>query len=137
MVTLVELTVIRASIERCFDLARSIEVHLAGNIHWGEAAVASAGVTTGLLETGHAASKSTPGRSGGYGSPAGRGRSAANVVCDVVGVCFDKKVDVLRKAGLSVKDNRIPPNNEIFNAMGMEGGQKVFVVLVQWALLLR
>ena len=48
MVTLDELTVIRAPIERCFDLARSVEVHLAGNVHWGEAAVATAGVTSGL-----------------------------------------------------------------------------------------
>ncbi len=50
--TLVELTVVNAPLERCFDLARSIEVHLAGNIHWGEAAVASAGLTAGLLEAG-------------------------------------------------------------------------------------
>ena len=35
-----EVTIIRAPIERCFDLARSVEVHLAGNVHWGEAAVA-------------------------------------------------------------------------------------------------
>lgn len=33
MVRLEELTVIRAPIERCFDLARSVEVHLAGNVH--------------------------------------------------------------------------------------------------------
>jgi len=46
MVTLREHTVIAASIERCFDLARSVEVHLAGNVHWGESAVASKG---GLL----------------------------------------------------------------------------------------
>ena len=37
MITLEELTLIRAPIERCFNLARSIEVHLIGNIHWGEA----------------------------------------------------------------------------------------------------
>ena len=48
MVTLEGLTVIRAPIERCFDLARSVEVHLAGNIHSGESAVALAGVTSGL-----------------------------------------------------------------------------------------
>jgi hypothetical protein len=47
-----EVTRIRAPIERCFDLARSVEVHLAGNIHWGEAAVAAAGVTSGLLNLG-------------------------------------------------------------------------------------
>jgi ligand-binding SRPBCC domain-containing protein len=52
MVKLDELTTIRAPIERCFDLARSVEVHLAGNVHWGEAAVAMAGVTSGLLEPG-------------------------------------------------------------------------------------
>jgi ligand-binding SRPBCC domain-containing protein len=49
MVTLEEITVIHAPIERCFDLARSVEVHLAGNVHSGEAAVAMAGVTSGLV----------------------------------------------------------------------------------------
>jgi len=53
MVRLEELTVIRAPIERCFDLARSVEVHLAGNIHSGEVAVAEAGVTCGLIGLGH------------------------------------------------------------------------------------
>jgi ligand-binding SRPBCC domain-containing protein len=52
MVTLEDLTVIQAPIERCFDLARSVEVHLAGNIHSGETAVATAGVTTGLIGLG-------------------------------------------------------------------------------------
>ena len=52
MVRFEELTRIRAPIELCFDLARSVEVHLAGNIHWGEAAVAAAGVTSGLLNLG-------------------------------------------------------------------------------------
>jgi ligand-binding SRPBCC domain-containing protein len=52
MVTIDEQTAIRAPIERCFDLARSVEVHLAGNIHCGEAAVATAGVTTGLIGIG-------------------------------------------------------------------------------------
>jgi hypothetical protein len=42
-------TSIHAPIERCFDLARSVEVHLAGNVHWGETAVAASGVTSGLL----------------------------------------------------------------------------------------
>jgi hypothetical protein len=51
-VTLKVLTVIRAPIERCFDLARSVEVHLAGNTHSGETAVATAGVTTGLIRLG-------------------------------------------------------------------------------------
>ena len=52
MVTLEELTSIRAPIERCFDLARSVEAHLAGNRHWGEAAVAMGGVTSGLIGLG-------------------------------------------------------------------------------------
>ena len=49
MVTLEEITVIRAPIDRCFDLARSVEVHLAGNVHFGEQAVALGGVTSGLV----------------------------------------------------------------------------------------
>jgi hypothetical protein len=52
MVTIEDLTVLRAPIERCFDLARSVEVHLAGNVHSGETAVATAGVTTGLISLG-------------------------------------------------------------------------------------
>jgi ligand-binding SRPBCC domain-containing protein len=52
MVTLLDVTVIHAPIGRCFDLARSVEVHLAGNVHWGEAAVATAGITSGLVELG-------------------------------------------------------------------------------------
>jgi ligand-binding SRPBCC domain-containing protein len=52
MVRLDRLTLIRAPIERCFNLARSVEVHLAGNIHCGEAAVAMAGVTSGLIGLG-------------------------------------------------------------------------------------
>ena len=52
MVTLDEFTSIRAPIERCFDLARSVEAHLAGNRHWGEAAVAMGGVTSGLIGLG-------------------------------------------------------------------------------------
>ena len=39
MVRLEELTLIQAPIERCFDLARSVEVHLAGNVHSGESAL--------------------------------------------------------------------------------------------------
>jgi ligand-binding SRPBCC domain-containing protein len=50
--TLDELTIIRAPIERCFDLARSVEVHLAGNVHCGEQAVATGGVTSGLIGLG-------------------------------------------------------------------------------------
>ena len=49
MVRLDERTTIHAPIERCFDLARSIEVHLLGNVHFGEQAVASAGISSGLL----------------------------------------------------------------------------------------
>ena len=49
MVRLEEVTRIRAPIARCFDLARSVEVHLAGNIHFGEQAVATGGVTSGLI----------------------------------------------------------------------------------------
>jgi ligand-binding SRPBCC domain-containing protein len=52
MVTLVETTVIEAPIECCFDLARTVEVHLAGNVHWGKQAVAAAGVTSGLVGLG-------------------------------------------------------------------------------------
>lgn len=50
MVQLEEFTTINAPIERCFDLARSVEVHLAGNTHFGEQAVAASGVTSGLLK---------------------------------------------------------------------------------------
>ena len=50
--TLEEVTRIRAPQERCFDLARSVEVHLAGNIHYGEQAIAMAGVTSGLIGSG-------------------------------------------------------------------------------------
>lgn len=49
MVTLNETTIIHAPIDRCFDLSRSVEVHLAGNVHSGESALASAGVTSGLI----------------------------------------------------------------------------------------
>jgi ligand-binding SRPBCC domain-containing protein len=52
MIELEELTSISAPIERCFDLARSVEVHLAGNHHWGESAVASGEVTSGLIGLG-------------------------------------------------------------------------------------
>ncbi len=52
MVTLEERTVIRATVEHCFDMARSVEVHLAGNVHWGEQAVAAGGVVSGLLDMG-------------------------------------------------------------------------------------
>jgi ligand-binding SRPBCC domain-containing protein len=52
MVTIEEITLIHAPVERCFDLARSVEVHFLGNIHFGEQAVASGGRTTGLIGEG-------------------------------------------------------------------------------------
>ena len=52
MVKLEELTVIRALQERCFDLARSVEVHLTGNVHCGETALGVKGITTGLISLG-------------------------------------------------------------------------------------
>jgi len=52
MVILEEVTVIRATIGRCFDLACSVEVHLAGNVHWGETARATGGLTSGLAGMG-------------------------------------------------------------------------------------
>jgi ligand-binding SRPBCC domain-containing protein len=52
METLETLTIIRAPIDRCFDLARSVEVHLAGNIHCGQQTVAAAGVTSGMVGLG-------------------------------------------------------------------------------------
>ena len=50
MVELHETTIIAAPIERCFDLSRSIEVHLLGNTHFGEQA--TAGTRSGLIEMG-------------------------------------------------------------------------------------
>jgi hypothetical protein len=50
MIHLEEITIIEAPIERCFDLARSVEVHLVANIHSGEQALAISGVTSGLPE---------------------------------------------------------------------------------------
>lgn len=50
MVSLNETTLIRAPIDRCFDLARSVEVHVLGNVHFGESALAVGGRTSGLLE---------------------------------------------------------------------------------------
>jgi len=52
MVRLEEITEIHAPIERCFDLARSIEVHLLGNVHFGENALAVGGVSSGLIDMG-------------------------------------------------------------------------------------
>jgi len=50
MICLEEITVIDAPIERCFDLSRSVEVHLVANIHSGEQALAVGGITSGLPE---------------------------------------------------------------------------------------
>jgi hypothetical protein len=50
MIRLEEITVIDAPIERCFDLSRSVEVHLIANIHSGEQALAIGGLTSGLPE---------------------------------------------------------------------------------------
>ena len=50
MVTLEEITIIRAPIGRCFDLSRSIELHMKSTERTGEAAVA--GVTSGLIGLG-------------------------------------------------------------------------------------
>lgn len=52
MVRLEEITLIRAPIERCFDLARSLEVHLAGNVRSCEEVVAMGGVPSGLIGAG-------------------------------------------------------------------------------------
>jgi ligand-binding SRPBCC domain-containing protein len=52
MVTIRETVLIQAPIERCFDLARSVEVHVLGNIHFRESAEAIGGRTTGLIELG-------------------------------------------------------------------------------------
>ena len=52
MVRLEEVTSIYAPAARCFDLARSVEAHLAGNVHFNEQAVATAGVRSGLIGLG-------------------------------------------------------------------------------------
>ncbi|HEY0760222.1 MAG TPA: SRPBCC family protein [Acidisarcina sp.] len=49
MIRLEETTVIAAPIRRCFDLSRSVEVHLLSNIHSGEQALAVGGKTSGLV----------------------------------------------------------------------------------------
>ncbi len=49
MIRLEEITLIEAPIERCFDLSRSVEVHLLANIHSGEQALALGGITSGLV----------------------------------------------------------------------------------------
>jgi ligand-binding SRPBCC domain-containing protein len=52
MVTINEITVMNAPLTRCFDLARSVEVHVLGNVHFGESALAIGGRTSGLVEAG-------------------------------------------------------------------------------------
>ena len=49
MIQIEETTVIDAPIKRCFDLSRSVEVHLLSNVHSGEQATALRGVTAGLV----------------------------------------------------------------------------------------
>ncbi|HEY4047306.1 MAG TPA: SRPBCC family protein [Acidobacteriaceae bacterium] len=49
MIRIEETTLIDAPIERCFDLSRSVEVHLLSNVHCGEQALALGGVTSGLV----------------------------------------------------------------------------------------
>jgi ligand-binding SRPBCC domain-containing protein len=52
MIRIEETTIIAAPIERCFDLSRSVEVHLLANIHSGEQAIATSGATSGLVGLG-------------------------------------------------------------------------------------
>jgi len=52
MTRLEEVTLIDAPIARCFDLARSVEVHVRGNVHFGEQAVPLGGKTEGLMGLG-------------------------------------------------------------------------------------
>lgn len=52
MIELSTKTRIHAPAKRCFDLARSVEVHLKGNVHFGEQSVAEGGVTSGLIGLG-------------------------------------------------------------------------------------
>ncbi|MFL6447889.1 MAG: SRPBCC family protein [Bryobacteraceae bacterium] len=49
MVRLEEVTRINAPIARCFDLARSIDVHVLGNVHFGESALAVGDLKSGLI----------------------------------------------------------------------------------------
>ena len=49
MIHIHETTLIQAPLERCFDLSRSVEVHLLANVHSGGQAMASGGVTSGLV----------------------------------------------------------------------------------------
>jgi hypothetical protein len=48
----------------------------------------------------------------------------------VARIGFYKKIEVFGKTRLRMKDDGVTAHDEVFNSMGMEGGQKVFVVLV-------
>ncbi len=52
MIELQEVAVISAPIHRCFDLARSVEVHLLDNRRFGEPTVAVSGRTSGIVDLG-------------------------------------------------------------------------------------
>jgi hypothetical protein len=52
LVRIETVTVIQAPMMRCFDLARSVEVHLLENVHGGMPAEAVGGVTSGLAAMG-------------------------------------------------------------------------------------
>ena len=52
MIRIQETTVIDAPIQRCFDLARSVEVHLIANVHSGEQALAVGEITSGFVGLG-------------------------------------------------------------------------------------
>jgi hypothetical protein len=52
MIRFEETTFIDAPIDRVFDLSRSVEVHLLENVHGNEQAMATGGVTTGLVGLG-------------------------------------------------------------------------------------
>lgn len=52
LTTIYEITIIQAPFDRCFDLARSVEIHVLGNVHFGEQAVPLEGKTNGLLNLG-------------------------------------------------------------------------------------
>ena len=52
MIRIQETTVIDAPIQRCFDLARNVEVHLIANVHSGEQALAVGEITSGFVGLG-------------------------------------------------------------------------------------
>ena len=52
MIRFEETTFIAAPRDRVFDLSRSVEVHLLANVHGNEQALATGGVTTGLIGQG-------------------------------------------------------------------------------------